>query len=205
MNLNLAKEKTVPEIDENEAINIEPTDEIENKIDEKTRLKIPPDVLEYLETRVMKKHTWVEIVDEKLFCQVNLTTASVVYCFLLAGISCNNFSKMPCWDRSLNCFTHGFIFRHVKVYSGKGLGTSPCRPKYRRRTYPKACPYLPRVLISYILVLNFPYGWVIMQEAIFTFVRVPNWSKKVTKTQNWKIKVMKLRLRLKCTIPMTNL
>jgi len=71
-------ETSLPEIDENEAINIEPTDEIKNKIDEKTRLKLPPEILEYLETRVMKKHTWVEIIDGKLFCQVNLTTASVV-------------------------------------------------------------------------------------------------------------------------------
>ena len=69
---------SLPEIEENEAINIEPTDEIENKIDEKTRLKIPSEVLEYLETRLMKKHTWMEIIDGKLFCQVNLTTAGVV-------------------------------------------------------------------------------------------------------------------------------
>jgi len=52
-------------------------DEIKNKLDEKTRLKLPPEVLEYLETRLMKKFTWVEICDGKLFCQVNLTTAGV--------------------------------------------------------------------------------------------------------------------------------
>ena len=54
--------------EENETINIE----IKNKIDKKTRLKIPPDVLEYLETRLMKKHTWMEIWDGKLFCQVKM-------------------------------------------------------------------------------------------------------------------------------------
>ena len=95
----LACEKLVKESDqnskndpgENEAINIEPTheiknkieneqimeptgDEIKNKIDEKTRLKIPPGFLEYLETGVMKEHTWVQIIDGKLFCQVNLTS-----------------------------------------------------------------------------------------------------------------------------------
>ena len=71
---------SLSEIDENEAINIEPTDEIENKIDKKTRLKIPPEVLEYLETRLMKEYTWMEIIDGKLFCQVNFTTAGVVKC-----------------------------------------------------------------------------------------------------------------------------
>ena len=64
---------SLSEIEENEAI-MEPTgDEIKNKIDKKTRVKIPPEVLEYLETRVMKKYTWVEIRDGKLFCEVNLT------------------------------------------------------------------------------------------------------------------------------------
>jgi len=69
----LACEKS-EEGEENEAINIK----IKNKIDKKTRLKIPPDVLEYLETRVMKRYTWTEIRDGKLFCQVNLTTTGVV-------------------------------------------------------------------------------------------------------------------------------
>ena len=68
------------EIEENETIKMEPTEgkisifNFENKIDEKTRLKLPPEVLEYLETGVMKKHTWMEIIDGKLFCQVNLTS-----------------------------------------------------------------------------------------------------------------------------------
>jgi len=61
---------SLPQIGENEAINIEPTDEIKTKIDKKTRAKIPPDVLEYLESWLMKEHTWVEICDGKLFCQV---------------------------------------------------------------------------------------------------------------------------------------
>jgi len=68
---------SLPEIGENEPI-MEPTvDEIKNKIDEQTRAKLPPDVLRYLENWVMKKHTWVEICDGKLFCQVNLTVGVV--------------------------------------------------------------------------------------------------------------------------------
>jgi len=72
-------------IEENETIKMEPTEgeisifNFENKIDEKTRLKIPPEVLEYLETRVMKKHTWMEIIDGKLFCQVNPTVGVVKF------------------------------------------------------------------------------------------------------------------------------
>jgi len=71
---------SLSEIEENETIKMEPTEgeislfNFENKIDEKTRLKIPPGFLEYLETGVMKKHTWMEIIDGKLFCQVNLTS-----------------------------------------------------------------------------------------------------------------------------------
>ena len=65
------------EIDENDAIKIEPTDEIGNKIDNSSSSEITRRMMEYLENRVMKKRTWVEICDGKLFCKVNLTTADV--------------------------------------------------------------------------------------------------------------------------------
>ena len=65
---------SLPEISKNDAIKMEPTDDIGNQIDNSTGVEIQPEILEYLETRIMKKHTWVEICDGKLFCQVNLAT-----------------------------------------------------------------------------------------------------------------------------------
>ena len=53
-------------------------DEVGNKIDNSTGVEIPPKILEYLETRIMKKHTWVEICNGKLFCQVNLATLQLL-------------------------------------------------------------------------------------------------------------------------------
>jgi len=69
---------SLPEVGKNEAINMEPTDEIGNKVDNSTGVEIPPKILEYLETRIMKKHTWVEICNGKLFCQVNLATLQLL-------------------------------------------------------------------------------------------------------------------------------
>ena len=63
---------------ENDAIKMEPTDEIANQIDNSTGVEIQPEILEYLENRIMKKHTWVEISDGKLFCQVNLATLQLL-------------------------------------------------------------------------------------------------------------------------------
>ena len=68
---------SLPEVGENGAIKLEPTDDIGNKIDNTTRPKISCGIMEYLENRVMKKHTWVEICDGKLFCQVNAITAGI--------------------------------------------------------------------------------------------------------------------------------
>ena len=68
------------EIDENDAIKMEPTDEVENKIDNSTGVEITPEIFEYLENRVIQKHTWVEICDGKLFCQVKATTAVLLIC-----------------------------------------------------------------------------------------------------------------------------
>ena len=62
-------DEILPEIGENQVIKMEPTDEIENKIDE-SESNIPRNTLEYLDHRVMKKHNWLEICDGKLFCQV---------------------------------------------------------------------------------------------------------------------------------------